>query len=434
MSRTLQLPSGEIVTPSQKPCEYLPSPPICIPFEDFGTYIVYWTDTEVYDAELLASDFCGIAVQNPERSKYYVSWNTSDDYGRDFSDDPEYSYEELRCMRQSFKEGFMRPQWIRSLSVHDHSGVSVFPAGTRTMDRWDSTSSVALWYPLASVRAHVVKDLIPLFRFLEINCPKSYRYEYELIRKDTKQRIVPYKFHNDLQTFHYISNHTHVLRNLIPELKDIDDASVEEADLSPEDWKIVEMCVTYLCQTDCQVWTAECGYVDVSMDFIDKNGHVHPCEMPSCIRPHDSVHADWNNQTLKSIILDYARSEICSQLQSHRKFQCPQCGEHRLYTKYRLPSYMVCNATVALPQLSDPKSDSPETYIGAGYPRIGPSVPDPVELESASCSNCGYNVTEEIRKLLGKKKWPEDSKIFQKYDVPEDWKGLLDTLCPPETW
>lgn len=434
MSRTLQLPTGEIITPSQKPHEYAPTSPICIPFEGFGTYIVYWVDAEPWDEEWRDSEYRGIAIANPTVLKYCVSWNTSEGYERSFSEDPDYSYNDILCMRKSFREGSMRPQWICSLSLYDHSGILIYPTGTRSPDQWDSTPYVALWYPMAGVRKHVLKELVPLFRFLEIHYTNDHVRICELIRKDTKQRIVPYKFWGDLQTFSYVSDHARQLRKMIPELDDDCDSPVSEDELSPEDWKIVEQCVMYLCRADCRIRTAECGYVEAAMDFIDTNNHVHPCELPSCIYTHDQVFRDWNNQTLKEIIINYASSEICSQLQSHRKFQCPQCGEHRLYTKYRLPSYMVCNNTVALKQLSDPKSSSPSTYIGAGYPRLGPSVPDPVELETASCAQCGYEVTEEIRSLLGKEKWPEDSKIFQKYNEPEDWNGFLDTLCPPETW
>ena len=412
----------------------MPTDPISIPFEGFGTYVIYWVDAEPWDTEWQESNCQGISVQNPNFTKYRVSWNNSEDYGREFSEDPEYSYEELLDMYNSDREEPLHHQWIHPLSVYDHSGASIYPAGTRSDDRWDTTSSVALWYPLASVRRRVIRDLVPLFRVLEINRPNLHDPACELIRKDTKQRVVPYKFHGELQALLYVSSHVQSLRKLIPELESADGSPEKESDLSAEDWKIVEQCAMRICKIDCMIQTAECGYVDVAMDFIDMNGHVHLCELPSCLDVHDGVYKDWNNHTLKDIIQDYACPEIAHQLQRHRKFVCPKCGEHRLYTKYRLPSYMVCNATVALQQLSDPKSDSPETYIGAGYPRLGPSVPDPVELESASCSNCGYEVTEDIRKLLGKKEWSDDSEIFQKYDVPEDWRGLLDTLYPPETW
>lgn len=434
MSRTLQLPTGELFTPSQKPCAYLPTDPISISFEGFGTYVIYWVDAELWDTEWQEYSYEGISVQNPNFTKYRVSWNSSEDYGREFSEDPEYSYEELLDMYNAGREEPLNHQWIHPLSIYDHSGVSIYPTGTRSADRWDTTSSVALWYPLASVRKHVIRELVPLFRVLEINRPSLHDPACELIRKDTKKRVVPYKFHGELQAFLYVSSHVQYLRKLLPELESADSPSEKESDLSAEDWKIVEQCAMRICKIDCMLQTAECGYVDVAMDFIDMNGHVHSCELPSCLNTHDGVYKDWNNQTLKDIIQDYACPEIARQLQRHRKFVCPKCGEHRLYTKYRLPSYMVCNSTVALQQLSDPKSNSPETYIGAGYPRLGPSVPDPVELEVASCSNCGFDVTGEIRKLLGKEAWPEDSEIFQRYDVPEDWRGLLDALYPPETW
>lgn len=434
MSRTLQSPTGEIITPSQQPCEYMPTSPICIPFEGFGTYVIYWVTAEQWDTEWQESNCWGIAVQNPDISKYRVSWNNSEDYGREFSEDPEYSYEELLDMYNSDKEEPLHHQWIHPLSVYDHGMACVYPTGTRSADRWDTTSSVALWYPLAHVRKRVVCELVPLFRVLEINRPNLHDPACELIRKDTKQRVVPYKFYGELQALLYVSSHVQSLRQLLPELESADSSPEKEGDLSTEDWKIVEQCAMRICKIDCMLQTAECGYVEVAMDFIDTNGHTHPCEILSYLSTYDSVYNDWNNQTLKDIIKDYACPEIAYQLKSHRKFTCPKCGEHRLYTKYRLPSYMVCNSTVALQQLSDPKADSTETYIGAGYPHIGPSTPDPIELETASCSNCGYVVTEEVRKLLGKTEWSEDSEIFQKYSIPEDWGALLDSLCPPETW
>lgn len=404
----------------------MPTTPIYIPFEGFGTYVVYWTDEEPLGDEDDSCGYWGIAIANPDIRNYHVEWNTSED--------PDYSYEDLLCMRKSFREGSLRPQWICSLSLHDHGGISIYPTGARNYDRWDSTACAALWYPSSYIRNRVLKDLVPLFRFLKINYINDYRGGWELIRKDTKQRIVPYKFWGDLHTFSYIFDNVSNLRKLIPELDDCCSSYVSEEDLNPEDWKIVEQCVMYLCKTDCKSHSAESGYVGVSMDFIDMNGRVHPCDLPASIYLYDHVYKEWSNQTLKNFILDYGSSEIRSQLERHRKFTCPKCGEHRLYAKYRLPSYMVCNNTVALNQLADPKSSSPESYIGAGYPRLGPSVPDPSELETASCSHCGYEVTDEIRPLLGTHAWPEDSKIFQKYSEPEDWKALLDTLHPPETW
>lgn len=425
MSRTLQLSTGEFFTPSLQPCETFPTAPLEVRLEGLGTYIIYWVNCE-YPDDALTVDCSGIFVQNPSCNKYYIHRNAAKCYGEVFDEDPEYTYEELK------KLCAINAQWIISISIYDHSSIAIFPTEKATPDKWDTTSNVALWYPSARVRLHIIHNLIPIFRLLEIHVAFK-KISYEIVHKDTGIRVVPYKFPSEVHAFNYVFSHFETFASLLPNLKD-QILPETEYDLTDEDWAIARYCAKILCRCDCEVYTASCGYVEAHMDFVDTNGHVHEEELPYCIYVYDCVYREWNNQTLKNIFLDYAVPEINKKLQTYRKFVCPKCGTHRLYTKYRLPSYMVCNATVSIQQLSDPKSDSPETYIGAGYPRLGPSVPDAAELEAASCSQCGHDVTEEVRELLGKEEWPEESEIFQKYDIPENWQALLDEKYPPEMW